>query len=47
MSVIVAVAGGTSKLGRDVLGCLGSSEKFQVLVLARKVCVYVFPDTVC
>lgn len=42
MSNIVAVAGGTGKLGRAIVECLVSSGKFQVLVLARK--VYIYPN---
>jgi nucleoside-diphosphate-sugar epimerase len=39
MSRIVAVAGGTGKLGRAIVECLVSSGNFQVLVFAREVCI--------
>lgn len=38
MSSVVAVAGGTGKLGRTIVETLVDSGKFQVFVLAREVC---------
>jgi NAD(P)-dependent dehydrogenase (short-subunit alcohol dehydrogenase family) len=38
MSAVVAVAGGTGRLGRAIVESLVSSGQFKVFVLAREVC---------